>query len=44
MEKIKQAILATTKENDEYRLSPARSLLGDDFSFDEIRLVRLLID
>ena len=30
-------------ENDTYHLAPARALLGDDYSYDEIRLARLLI-
>ncbi|MFA6526098.1 MAG: AAA family ATPase [Candidatus Buchananbacteria bacterium] len=44
LEQIKKAILSTKKENGEYRLSPVRNILGDDFSFDEIRLARLLVD
>jgi len=44
LEKIKEAMLSTKKENDEYKLSPVRNILGNDFSFDEIRLARLLID
>ncbi len=44
LEEIKKAILSTKKENGEYRLSPVRSILGNYFSFDEIRLVRLLVD
>ena len=40
--KIKQALEKTGKDGD-YKLSPARDLLGNSYNFDEIRLVRLFL-
>ncbi len=44
LEKIKKALLSGGKEEGKYRLVPAMSILGSEFSFEEVRLVRLLLD
>ena len=44
LEKIKQVLKGGEKDKGEYPLVPARHKLGNDFSFEEIRLVRLLLD
>lgn len=43
IEKIKKALVKSDNGKGEFRLSPAASLLGSDYQFDEIRLVRLLV-
>lgn len=43
LQKMHAALIKGGMEGGIYRLTPAKKLLGDDFSFDEIRLARLLI-
>ncbi len=42
--KIREALLRSGKEGGKYLLSPAKNKLGAGFSFDEIRMVRLLLN
>lgn len=42
-EKIKQAFGEVYKNNNELRLTPVREALGEDFSFEELRIVRLFL-
>ncbi len=42
--KIRDALIRCGKENGKYLLSPAKNKLGPGFSFDEIRLIRLLLN
>jgi ATP-dependent DNA helicase PIF1 len=44
LEKITSALQKSDKGKGEFHLAPARSLLGNSYSYDEIRLARLLID
>ncbi len=43
LKKIIQALSRVGMEGGQYRLSPAKAVLGDDFSFEEIRIARLLM-
>ncbi len=43
-EKIKTTLEAVTTEEGNIPLSPAREILGEDFSFEELRLVRLFLN
>ena len=42
-EKMKKAFEDTDKNSGEFLLAPARALLGDDFSYDELGIVRLFL-
>lgn len=42
-EKIRQALERVRQQTGEARLSPAREALGENFSFEELRLVRLFL-
>ncbi|HRY62981.1 MAG TPA: helix-turn-helix domain-containing protein [Candidatus Paceibacterota bacterium] len=42
--KIKEALIKGGKEGGKYLLSPAKNKLGSGYSFEDIRLVRLLLN
>ena len=42
-QKIKNALLKSGMEGGVYRISPAKQILGSDFSYEEIRLARLFL-
>ena len=44
IEKIMEALRDSGREEGVYRLTPAKAKLGENVSFDEIRLARLLLD
>jgi predicted ATPase len=43
LQKMTQALVKSGMEGGAYRLTPAKVILGDGFSFEEIRLARLLL-
>ncbi|MHB1117964.1 MAG: helix-turn-helix domain-containing protein [Minisyncoccota bacterium] len=43
LQKITQALIKSGMEGGVYRLTPAKAILGDDFSFEEIRIARLFL-
>ncbi|MEI6296184.1 MAG: helix-turn-helix domain-containing protein [bacterium] len=42
--KIRAALMSVGTTNGKYLLSPVKTYLGDKFTFDEIRLIRLIMD
>ncbi len=43
LQKITEALRKSGKEHGEYRLTPVKNILGNNASFDEIRIARLLL-